>query len=143
VVAYEDANENGQWDAEERLLAGRRIQLLDGEGNLLAEHVTDGQSEPYCFQGLAPDVYQLVKETLVGGGTASMQAAVVGGKSLTLEFGDRVPPTPTPEPTVTSTPTPVSPLAALGSNIYRVSGILVLVLAAGIAVGYALIQKQL
>jgi len=143
VVAYEDANQNGLWDAEERLLAGRRIQLLDGGGNLLAEHVTDGQSEPYCFQGLTPDVYRLVKQTLIGGGTASMQVAVVGGKSLTLEFGDQVPPTPTSEPTVTPTPMPVSPLSAIGSNMYRVSGILVLILAAGIAVGYTLIQKQL
>ena len=143
VVAYEDANENGQWDPEERLLAGRRIQLLDGEGNLVSEHVTDGQSEPHCFQGLAPEVYRLVKKALIGGGSTSMQVAVVGGKSLVLEFGDWTPPTPTREPTVTPTPPPASPLTAIGGNIYRVSGILALILAAGIAVGYALIQKQL
>ncbi|MEA3345334.1 MAG: SdrD B-like domain-containing protein [Chloroflexota bacterium] len=143
VLAYEDLDGDGQWDAEERLLAGRRIRLLDKEGNLLAEHVTDGQSEPYCFQGLAPGVYQLVKQTLVGGGTVSMQAAVVGGKRLTLNFGEQAPPTPTSEPTITPTPTPVSPLAAMGSSIYRMSGILVLILAASIAVGYTLIQQQL
>jgi len=142
-VAYEDANENGQWDPEERLLAGRRIRLLDGEGNLVGEHVTDGETEPYCFQGLAPQVYRLVKRPLIGGGSTSMQVAVVGGKSLILEFGDWMLPAPTREPTVTPTPQPVSPLTAIGGNIYRVSGILVLVLAAGIAVGYALIQKQL
>jgi len=143
VVAYEDANGNGRWDAEERLLAGRRIQLLDEAGNLLAEHVTDGQSEPYCFEGLSPGLYRLVKQPLLGGGAASVQAAVVGGKSLTLEFGDQVPPTPIPAPTATPIPMPASPLASVGNSIYRVSGILVLVLAAGIAVGYTLIQKQL
>ena len=116
---------------------------MDREGNLLAEHITDGESEPYCFEGLTPGTYQLVKKTLIGDGTVSMQASVVSGESVTVEFGDRVPPTSTPEPAATPTPEPVSPLTALGGSVYRASGILVLFLAAGIAIGYALIQRQL
>jgi hypothetical protein len=142
VVTYEDVNENGQWDAQERLLSGRRIQLLDGEGNSLAEYLTDGENEPYCFQELPPGRYRLVKEATIGGATASMQAAVTSGQSLTVEFGEQAAPTPTSEPTATPAPVPASPLAALGSSIYQVSGILVLVLVAGIAVGYVLVQKQ-
>jgi outer membrane biosynthesis protein TonB len=142
VAAYEDADQNGQWDAEERLLAGRRIELLDGQGNLLGEYLTDGENEPYCFPEVPPGRYRLVKETVVGGATASTQVAVVAGESLTVEFGDRVPPTPTAQPADTPTPVPASGLAAIGSNIYRVSGILVLVLVAGIAIGYMLIQRQ-
>ena len=143
VLAYEDADQNGRWDVGERLLSARQIQLMDREGNLLAEHITDGESEPYCFEGLTPGTYQLVKKTLIGDGTVSMQASVVSGESITVEFGDRVPPTSTPEPPATPTPKPVSPLTALGGSIYRASGILVLFLAAGIAIGYALIQRQL
>jgi len=109
----------------------------------LAEYVTNGDSEPYCFENLTPDLYRLVKETVIGGATASMQAAVISGESLTVEFGDPVPPTPTAEPAATPTPAPVSPLAGMGGSIYRVSGILVLILVAGIAIGYTLIQRQL
>jgi hypothetical protein len=143
VVAYEDADENGQWDGEERLLASRRIRLLDSGGNQLAEYVTNGENEPFCFDELAPGIYQLVKQALIGGGTTSMQAAVVSGESLTVAFGDLVPPTSTPEPAVTPTPQPSSFFLGMGSNIYQMSGILVLVLAAGIVVGYALLQRQL
>lgn len=142
MVTYEDVNENGQWDAQERLLSGRRIQLLDGEGNSLAEYLTDGENEPHCFQELPPGRYRLVKEATIGGATASMQAAVTSGQSLTVEFGEQAAPTPTSEPTATPAPVPASPLAALGSSIYQVSGILVLVLVAGIAVGYVLVQRQ-
>ncbi len=142
VVAYEDANGNGQWDAQERLLPGRRIQLLDGAGNSLAERLTDGESEPYCFPELDPGIYRLVREATVSGETASTEATVTSGESLTVEFGEKAAPMPTSEPVATLTPMPVSPLAALGTNIYQVSGILVLVLVAGIAVGYVLLQRQ-
>jgi len=142
VVAYEDADENGQWGAQERLLSGRRIQLLDGDGNPLAEYLTDGENEPHCFQELAPGPYQLVKESTLTGETASMEGTVTSGQSMTVEFGEQALPTATAEPTTAPTPMPASPLAALGNNIYQVSGILVLVLVAGIAVGYVLVQRQ-
>jgi hypothetical protein len=142
AVAFEDVNENGEWDAQERLLAGRRVQLLDAEGNPLAEYLTDGESEPHCFQGLSPGPYQLVKESTISGETASMETTVASGQSVTVEFGEQALPTPTSEPMPTLTPMPASPLAALGGNIYRVSGILVLVLVAGISVGYVLVQRQ-
>lgn len=71
-----------------------------------------------------------------------MEATVTSGQSLTIEFGEKAVPMPTSEPAPTLTPMPVSPLAALGTNIYQVSGILVLVLVAGIAVGYVLVQRQ-
>jgi hypothetical protein len=136
-------NESGKWDAQERLLPGRRIELLDSDGNLLAEYLTDGENEPHCFQDLNPEPYQLVKESSISDATASMQAVVVSGQSLTVEFGEQAEPAPAPEPAVSPTPGRSSPLASLGANIYRVSGILILVLVAGIAVGYVLVQKQM
>ena len=143
MLVYEEADGNGQWDAQEMLLPGRSIQLLDENGNLVAEYVTDGQNEPHCFGELAPGLYRVMKQTFTGGGHASMQAVVAGGKALTVEFGEQVPPTPVSEPTITPTPPPASIISELGASAYRISGILVLILALGIVVGYTLIQRQL
>jgi hypothetical protein len=60
VVAYHDRDGDQDWDeAAEEILPGALFSLAGGPGPV-AEYVSDGLSEPYCFQDLVPGSYDVV-----------------------------------------------------------------------------------
>ena len=60
-TVYHDANNNGRQDSGEEGIGGVVIELLDKNGNLIAETVTDANGD-YCFNDLYPGEY-VVQET--------------------------------------------------------------------------------
>jgi len=61
VAAFDDRNGNGLRDPGEPLIAGARITLMQADGTVVGEHVTDGVSEPYAFVGLASGTYRVLE----------------------------------------------------------------------------------
>jgi LysM repeat protein len=59
VAAFDDVNGDGARDeATEGLQADAAITIFRG-GSTVTTHITDGASEPYCFENLEPDTYQV------------------------------------------------------------------------------------
>ncbi|MFC1959690.1 SdrD B-like domain-containing protein [Chloroflexota bacterium] len=57
VAAYNDANENNMRDPMEPLLGNVAVYLQNEQTAVVANYVTTGATEPYCFEGLAPGAY--------------------------------------------------------------------------------------
>lgn len=83
-----DANRDGIQDADEQILAGVGVELLDADGNVVAETVTDTAGR-YLFDALAagtyqvrftltPDQAELYDFTVSGAGSATDSDGVVG-----------------------------------------------------------------
>ena len=58
VSVYNDLDQDGVRDAGEPLLAGSWITVTEPSDDFVADYVTDGASEPYCFD-LPPGLYVL------------------------------------------------------------------------------------
>ncbi len=58
IAAYNDADEDGVKGDAETLLANVIFTIVRA-GNTIATYVSDGVNEPYCFEGLEPDTYQV------------------------------------------------------------------------------------
>jgi hypothetical protein len=59
VSAFDDQNGDGSRnDATEGLQADAAITIFRG-GSTVSTYITDGSSEPYCFENLTPDTYQV------------------------------------------------------------------------------------
>ena len=59
VAAFDDQNADGaREDSVEALQADAAITIFRG-GSTVSTYITDGSSEPYCFENLAPDTYQV------------------------------------------------------------------------------------
>ncbi|GAB4574217.1 MAG: hypothetical protein Kow0077_19650 [Anaerolineae bacterium] len=57
VTAYYDADQNGTRGPLEPLLANIVVTLQNEQAVSVGNYITDGQSEPYCFDGLAAGTY--------------------------------------------------------------------------------------
>jgi LysM repeat protein len=155
VVAFNDRDGDESWDdSSEEMLPGSHIALSNGSG-VVGEYVSDGLSEPYCFEDLAPGSYDVMHKAPDG-------YELVGTGSQTAEASAEVPPivalgctrggAAAAEPT--STPAAVAEISSDvvsngGSNgsgdgeasdsagqivlsaVSEISGLLILVLAAG------------
>jgi LysM repeat protein len=99
ALLFEDVNPNRLREGGEGLLAGGQISLLQGGGEV-ESHVTDGMSEPYCFEDLTPGSYLIALNPPSGYGATTASAYIVtlsAGKQVTAEFGAAagfVPPQP-------------------------------------------------
>jgi len=161
VLAFDDRNGNGIRDTGEKLLAGARIDLSNMQRTPIASHVTDGSSEPYAFEGLAPGNY-VVTETDPPGHTSSSPnqwaATILEGAELELHFADVFAPSPTPtattevrRPTATSmpptpTPTPIpEPRDSLppGQGLRSISGLLIALVALTLPLALRFLRAQL
>jgi LysM repeat protein len=94
VAAFNDADGNGQRDVVEGLMADAAISLFRG-GSITATYVTDGINEPYCFENLEDDTYQVQifpPADYVMTTTGSWAVAVSNGMSIAVEFGTKFDP---------------------------------------------------
>jgi hypothetical protein len=152
VLAYHDRNGNGVRDPDEELLPGAMFTVSDAR-HTIANYITDGINEPYCFMDLAPGNYFLSEENPPGYDSTTRDnwgVVIAGGAVIQIDFGDSLQPTPmptstplpTPTPIPVPTPTPVALISTLGANLYRASGIIILILAAGIAIVFNVLRKR-
>jgi hypothetical protein len=89
LLAFDDLNENGVYDAGEPLRASVAFTISDGR-TVVSNYVSDGVSEPYCIQGLAADSYQITRsrqanEQLTTPGEWAI--SLTDGAMVELEFG--------------------------------------------------------
>ena len=148
VLAYHDRDGNTFRAADtEEMLPNAEFLLADASG-VLSRYMSDGLHEPYCFPDLAPGPYRVIQNSPAGyrpSGPAEWPAALTEGARLELQFGN----TRSDDAGETASGVEGSGEAASGessgesaggsvgstifSTIAKVSGILVLVLAAGVA----------
>jgi len=152
VLAYHDRNGNKLRDPDEEFLPGAMFTVSDAR-QTVASYITDGINEPYCFTDLTPGNYFLSEENPPGYDSTTRDdwgVVISGGSIIQIEFGDSLQPTPvptsTPLPTPTlipiPTPTPAALLSTLSANLYKASGVIVLVLAAAIAIVFNILRKR-
>ncbi len=156
VVAYHDRDGNTFRAADtEELLPNAEFLLADASG-VLSRYTSDGLHEPYCFSGLAPGTYRVILNSPAGyepSGPAEWPAALTEGARLELQFGNvRSDGTGQPADGEGSESEPAgegnsgnsagSAVSAVLSTIAKVSGILVLVLATGVAVLFVFTRRR-
>jgi len=154
VLAYHDRNGDAVRDeATEELLPNAGFTLTGASG-VSAAYTSDGISEPYCFTGLAAGSYRVVQTPPAGytlSGEAEYNVSVAEGSSLPLQFGDVRQESPAP----TTAATVAAPAGGQGTGtassstsgrvfatVARISGALVLVLVAGMAVLYFVTRRR-
>lgn len=145
VLAYHDRNGNTYRDDEatEELLPNAEFTIADASG-AVARHTSDGVHEPHCFTGLVPGAYRVILDSPSGyapSGPAEWPVAVTEGASLDVQFGNVRGEDPVPNETANPTPTSGednttgsnSTAGRTFANLAKVGGILVLLLATGVA----------
>lgn len=147
VAAFNDTDGNGQRDVAEGLLTDAAISLFRG-GTNVSTYVTDGINEPYCFQNLEDDTYQVQifpPADYMMTTTGSWAVAVSNNMSIAVQFGTKFDPnagvvavadTNTADTAVpTTAPTQSEPDSG-GSNIGLIvlGAAVVLILLAGVGV---------
>jgi hypothetical protein len=89
LSAYNDVNQNGARDEGEPLRSAVAFTISDVE-KVVSNYVTDGASEPFCIEGLAPGNYQITRSIRSGEVTTneSAQSLILAAEeSKTIEFG--------------------------------------------------------
>ena len=147
VAAYMDNNSDGAQDTGEALVADAAI-TLSRAGNTVATYVSDVVSEPYCFEGLEADNYQVQIFPPANFGTTtadSWAVALTEGIVVPVAFGVQeqqavaaVDTTTTEAPAAEPTAVPAAPAdeGGLFSNLgpIIIGAAVMLVLLAGIGV---------
>lgn len=89
LSAYDDTNQNGERDDGEPLRSAVAFTISDVE-RVVSNYVTDGASEPFCIEGLAPGNYNITR-SMASGEVATTEngqsLALQSGDSTTVEFG--------------------------------------------------------
>jgi LysM repeat protein len=154
VLAYHDRNSDTFRDeGTEELLPNAEFTVADASG-VVDRYTSDGVHEPHCFAGLAPGAYRVIQNSPPGyasSGPAEWPVAVAEGTSLDIQFGNvrsESPeiPSEAPTPTSESEGENGSDDGAIGrifATVAKVSGILVLILAAGVAVLFVLNRRRM
>jgi LysM repeat protein len=149
VLAYHDRNgDTFRDEANEELLPNAQFTLANVSG-VVDQYTSDGINEPYCFASIAPDSYRVVQDPPPGyavSGAAEQAVAVTEGASINVAFGyvrsddATAPDTPAEE---AGTDGGSSGVRSVFSTIAKVSGVLVLLLCAGVAVLFVLNRRRM
>ena len=157
VLAYHDRNNNTFRDDEttEELLPYAEFTVADASG-ATAQYTSDGVREPHCFTELVPGTYRVILNTPAGytpNGPAEWPVAVAEGTSLDIQFGvvrgegESSPPDESPDPTPENEDGNESGSGSTASRILatlaKISGIIVLLLAVGVAVLFVLNRRRM
>ncbi len=91
VVAYHDRDEDKFRSADtEELLPNAQIVLADASG-VVGQYTSDGVNEPHCFTGLAAGAYRVIQTSPPGyspSGPAEWPVALSEGTKMDLQFGN-------------------------------------------------------
>ncbi len=136
ALMYVDVNGNGFRDGAEALLAGGQLAVVDtATGQPVQVHLTDGVNEPHCFADLPVGAYSVSAAAPNGFNPtteASKSLRVDAGTTNSLEFGAQA--SGATEPTNT-------PDRRLGTALLGAGGVVLLLLAAGIA-GFFYLRRR-
>lgn len=89
VTVYDDANGDAVRDSTEGLLANAAV-TLSRAGNTISTYITDGTTEPYCFEVAEADTYQVQiypPADYVSTGEDTWAVAVTEGAAFPVSFG--------------------------------------------------------
>ena len=155
VLAYHDRSRDTFRDEEtEELLPNAEFTVADTSG-VVARYTSDGINEPYCFTGLTPGAYRVIQNSPPGyepSGPAEWAVAISEDTSWDLQFGNARSESPaapgeTADPTPTSEgnnePAGGSTFSSVFATVAKISGVLVLILAIGVAVIFALNRRRI
>ena len=155
VLAYHDRNGSTFRDDEEveELLPNVEFTLANASG-VVDRYASDGVYEPHCFTGLAPGAYRVIQNSPPGyetSGPAERAVAVAEGTSLDILFGNvrsALPGAsevtePTPESTEGNDSASGSAASRTFATVAKISGIMVLILALGVAVLFVLNRQRM
>jgi LysM repeat protein len=149
VMAYHDRNNDTFRDeANEELLPNAQFTLANAAG-VVGQYTSDGFNEPYCFTNIAPDSYRVVQTPPPGyavNGAAEQAVAVTEGATINIAFGytrsgDETAPDVAPEEANENGSD--SGTRSVFSTVAKVSGVLVLLLCAGVAVLFVLNRRRM
>ncbi len=154
VLAYHDRNgDTFRDEGTEELLPNAEVTVADASG-VIDRYTSDGVHEPHCFAGLAPGAYRVIQNSPPGyepSGQAERDVAVAEGTSLDLQFGN-VRGENSEAPDEALTPTSESgggngsgngSVGRIFATVAKISGIIVLILAAGVAVLFVLNRRRM
>lgn len=155
VLAYHDRNGDTFRDAAtEELLPNAEFAVANATG-VVDRYTSNGVNEPHCFAGLTPGAYRVIQTSPAGyapSGPGEYNVGLPEGTQLDFQFGNTRSEDPeSPSETVEPTPANDDPdepgtgttVSRIFSTVARVSGILVLLLAGGIAVIYFLNRRRM
>jgi hypothetical protein len=89
VSLFEDSNENRIHESNEALLEGGQVRLSGSEASD-GTFTPDGQTDPYCFEGLSAGVYTVIAAAPESYGLTTpsqLQVEAVPGVSVQIAFG--------------------------------------------------------
>lgn len=89
VATFDDANADGQRNEGENLVANSAIAIARG-GATVSTYITDGVSEPFCFELTQADSYTLQLYPPAGFASTTEDnwaVAIANGESYTVSFG--------------------------------------------------------
>jgi hypothetical protein len=146
VLSFDDRNGNRLRDPGEPLLPYAVFTLSDAH-HVVGTYSTNGLNEPHCFDDLEPIVFFVSEMNPPGFESTTYDSwgiSLRNGAMINLEFGNRTEmlPTPTPSPTPVPSPTPPALLGILGNAVYGYSGIIIVVLAAGVLIAYNAARRK-
>ncbi|MFL7790946.1 MAG: LysM peptidoglycan-binding domain-containing protein [Anaerolineae bacterium] len=147
VLSFNDRNgDTFRDEVIEELLPNAQITLANELGTT-NQYTTDGFNEPYCFTGLAAGSYRVVQTpptSYVVSGTAEQLVAVTDGATINLAFGN----VRSEDAADSTSPSDAgeggddSGMRSVFSTVAKVSGVLVLLLCAGVAVLFFLNRRR-
>jgi LysM repeat protein len=148
VLAYHDRNgDTFRDETTEELLPNAEFAVADASG-VIDRYTSNGISEPYCFTGLTAGTYRVIQTSPPGyapSGPTEWPVALAEGTSFDFQFGNvrgESPEAPgeaqmptvesgnSNEPTATGNASTVN---RIFNTVAKVSGVFVLILAAGMA----------
>jgi hypothetical protein len=89
VGAFLDANADGQRNDDEALVPNAAIAIARG-GSTVSTYITDGESEPFCFELTQADSYELQLYPPAGFAATTEDnwaVSIANGESYTVSFG--------------------------------------------------------
>jgi len=145
VLAFDDRDGSRFREPGEPLLPYAVFTLSDAQ-HTLGTYSTNGLNEPFCFAGLEPSVYFVSEQNPPGYESTTHDSwgiSLQNGATVNIEFGDRTEMQPTPTPTSLPSPTPteVALLSVVGNAVLDYSGIIIIVLAAGMFIAFNVARR--
>jgi hypothetical protein len=158
VLAYHDRDGNTFRDEEtEELLPNAEFTVADTSG-VIARYTSDGVSEPYCFTGLTPGAYRVIQISPPGyapSGPSEWPVGVAEDTSIDVTFGNvrgegeageaegSEATEAAPESGDEGKTSGSSTVNRIFSAVAKISGVLVLLLAAGMAVLFVVNRRRM
>jgi hypothetical protein len=144
LFAYEDINADALRDPDEGPLAGANFTVVDGQGAVVAEHVSTDDPEAHCIGELTPGSYSVSVQPAPDTTATSDErwgVPLTSGSTVNIDFGSRSGESSTPSTGDSETPSGSSSGSNIGGIIAGIGG-LALLLAAGVIGAFVIARRR-